>query len=135
MNAFEEIDAPVDEAQVYAKVPGQPLITHPSIDGAADHLMPPDGRESVYALVVSVGLVILGDQAECGMLTKIFLDQQPRAAVEQHESRLAGSCRITDKGYIKPISRMKETACLCLRGLITSFGMYLPGIRVSSGIW
>ena len=37
-NAFEQVDAPVDGAQVDVERPGQPLLAHAPVDGAADRV-------------------------------------------------------------------------------------------------
>ena len=38
-NAFEQIDTPIDGAQVHAKGAGQTFLADATIDGAADHVV------------------------------------------------------------------------------------------------
>jgi hypothetical protein len=84
----EQVDTPVDRTQVHAKSPGQALIAHAPIDGAADHVVLLDGGEPVDAVVVGVGLVALGQQAGGFVHTEVFQGQHPEVAIEQNEFRL-----------------------------------------------
>nr|WP_245183448.1 hypothetical protein [Haematospirillum jordaniae] len=87
-NAFEQVDAPVDGTQVHAKGPGQTLLTDAAIDCAADHVVFLDGGEAVDAVVVGVGLVVLGQQARSLMHAEIFQCQDAQMTIEQDEFRL-----------------------------------------------
>ena len=51
-DAFEQVDAAVDGAQVDVECPGQPLLAHATVDGAADHVVLGDGRQSIDVMVV-----------------------------------------------------------------------------------
>lgn len=62
-DAFEQVDAPVDGAEVDVVRPGQRLLAHAPVDGAADHVVLLDGRKSVAPFVVGICLVVLGRQA------------------------------------------------------------------------
>ena len=47
-DAFEQVDAPVDGAQVDVERPGQALLAHAPVDGAADHLVSARRSSTAY---------------------------------------------------------------------------------------
>ena len=61
-NAFEQVDAPIDRVQIHANGPGQSFLADPAIDCVSGHAVLQKGRESVDAVVLGAGLVVLGDQ-------------------------------------------------------------------------
>ncbi len=82
-DAFEQINAPVDRAEVDVERPGQAVLAHAPVDGAADHVVLLDGGEAVDPVVVGVGLVILGKQARGFVQAQLFQGQHAQVAVQQ----------------------------------------------------
>lgn len=134
-DAFEQVDAPVDGAQVDVERPGQAFLAHAPIDSAADHVVLGDRRQPRDMMVLRVTFVVFGEQAGANAHAQLLEGQHTQVAVQQQVLGLFAVGLETDSGSISPTSLMLETICLYLRVLITPSGTFLLGSNWSNGIW
>ena len=81
-DAFKQVDAPVDGAQVDVEGPGQQFLADATVDGAADHVVLGDRRQSVDVMVVAECFVVLGEQARAHIHAQLFQGLHAQVAVE-----------------------------------------------------